>query len=57
MQVALKQLLRKREKEKLEIEWQLKEIEWRLDQESSVGIGGHWEVVTLNNAVYTLSGC
>ena len=35
-QLALKQLLRKLEKEKVEIEWQLKEIEWRLDQESSV---------------------
>ena len=37
IQLALKQLLRKLEKEKVEIEWQLKEMEWRLDQESTVG--------------------
>ena len=36
--MALKQLLRKLEKEKVEIEWQLKEMEWRLDQESSVRV-------------------
>ena len=39
MQLALKKLLRTLEKEKVEIEWQLKEIEWRLDQEASVSLG------------------
>ena len=36
MQLALKKLLRTLEKEKVEMEWELKEIEWRLDQEASV---------------------
>ena len=34
--VTMRQLLRKLEKEKVEIEWQLKECEWRLDQEAAV---------------------
>ncbi|CAI8040403.1 Coiled-coil domain-containing protein 169 [Geodia barretti] len=34
-QLALKKLLRTLEKEKVEVEWELKEIEWRLDQEAS----------------------
>lgn len=35
---AMRQLLRKLEKEKAEVEWQLKECEWRLDQEAAVSI-------------------
>ena len=38
MQLALKKLLRTLEKEKVEVEWELKEIEWRLDQEASVSL-------------------
>ena len=34
--VTMRHLLRKLEKEKAEIEWQLKECEWRLDQEAAV---------------------
>ena len=34
--VTMRQLLRKLEKEKAELEWQLKECEWRLDQEAAV---------------------
>lgn len=34
--VTMRQLLRKLEKEKAEIEWQLKECEWRLNQEAAV---------------------
>ena len=34
--VTMRHLLRKLEKERAEIEWQLKECEWRLDQEAAV---------------------
>lgn len=34
--VTMRQLLRRLEKEKAEIEWQLKDCEWRLDQEAAV---------------------
>ena len=34
----MRKLLRKLEKEKAEIEWQLKDCEWRLDQEATVRI-------------------
>ena len=37
--VTMRLLLRKLEKEKAEIEWQLKECEWRLDQEAAVSPG------------------
>ena len=37
--VTMRHLLRKLEKEKAEIEWQLKECEWRLDQEAAVSAG------------------
>ena len=40
-QVNLRQLLRQLEKEKAELEWQLKDSEWRLDQEATVRAGGH----------------
>ena len=39
-QVGLRQLLRRLEREKGEVEWQLKECEWRLDQEATVSWGG-----------------
>ena len=39
-QVGLRQLLRRLEREKGEVEWQLKECEWRLDQEATVSGGG-----------------
>ena len=38
--MGLRQLLRRLEREKDEVEWQLKECEWRLDQEASVSWGG-----------------
>ena len=34
--VTMRQLLRRLEKEKAEVEWQLKDCEWRLDQEAAV---------------------
>ena len=34
--VALRQLLKKLEKDKTEMEWKLKEYGWRLDQASAV---------------------
>lgn len=36
VQVGLRQLLRRLEKEKAEVEWQLRDCEWRLDQEAAV---------------------
>lgn len=33
---SMRQLLRQLEKEKNQVEWQLKECEWRLDQEAAV---------------------
>lgn len=38
-QVGLRQLLRRLEREKGEVEWQLKDCEWRLDQEAAVSRG------------------
>ena len=34
--VSMRHLVRKLEKEKAEMEWQLKDCEWRLDQEAAV---------------------
>ena len=38
-QVGLRQLLRRLEREKGEVEWQLKDCEWKLDQEAAVSRG------------------
>ena len=55
MQFALKKLLRTLEKEKVEIEWELKEIEWRLDQEASVSRGTNMlNTVAVYNVLGTL---
>ena len=35
-QVSLRQLLRRLERERGEVEWQLRDWEWRLDQEATV---------------------
>ena len=37
-QVALRQLLRQLSKDKAEFEWQLRDCEWRLDQEAAVSL-------------------
>ncbi len=36
LQASLRQLLRRLQKELSEVEWQLKDCEWRLDQEGAV---------------------
>lgn len=44
--VALRQVQKKLEKEKTELEWKLKEYGWRLDQASAVRkCIMHWETV------------
>ena len=37
-EVNMRQLLRRLVKEKAELEWQLRDCEWRLDQESTVSV-------------------
>ena len=45
---SMRQLLRQLEKEKTEVEWQLKECEWRLDQEAAVSESNAGTITTSN---------
>lgn len=50
-EVGMRQLLRRLLKEKDELEWKLKDCEWRLDQEATVSqtdgmLHGYWFSIT-----------